>query len=315
MLFPSEIVALVLYGLQQFGVMLGVGAETIILVLYLASLRDGVVQPKEAQFARAVRRALHFGLGTIALSGAGVVAYHTLLGQVDVVLQPAFLFKWIIIALLLLSILARPRGAAFSHALWEGAVGGTWYALFLVHILAPVTSWPILLGLYSAWLTGFEACWWALAHAMHGGREAMPARHVSVPGPMAAAKPAVIEKKIPTQQSVSKPHPLPAIKLEREQLVPKPVVAVAPAPHKPVPAPVPHKPYVMPAMPVPQKPTPVAAMVPRKPTQAATVPHKPAIALQDQEPPPVLPALHIMPRTPQEVSNQFRGAVVEFKQA
>ena len=62
MFFSGEMVALVLYGFQQFGVMLGVGAETILLIVYLMSLRDGVVEPKEVQFARAIRKTLYIGL-------------------------------------------------------------------------------------------------------------------------------------------------------------------------------------------------------------------------------------------------------------
>lgn len=270
MLFQSELVALVLYSFQQFGIMLGVGAETILLIVYLVSLRDGVVEPKEVQFARVIRRALYGGLGIIIFSGAGVVAYHALLGQAGVMFQPAFLFKWAMVALLLLATLARPRGAAFSHPLWEGAVGGTWYALFLVHILAPVTSWPVLLGFYGLWLAGFEACWWALAHAMQGG--------VAV-----AIKPV--------------PHSPPAP-------VSKPIVVV-PAPHKPAFVAVPRKPFIAPAASVPHKPTPAVVPVPRKPAGEL---------LRAPEQLPELPALHVMPRTPQEVSNQFRGAVVTLRQ-
>lgn len=276
MLFSSELVALVLYSLQQFGIMLGVGAETILLAVFLVSLHKAAAQPTEARFANTVRRALYIGLGTVVFSGVGIVAYHLELGQGGVVLQPAFLFKWLIIVLLLLAALARPRGVAFSLSLWEGAVGSAWYALFLVHVLAPVTSWPILLGIFGVWLAGFEACWWALAHAMRGGTDVGVVKKVSSPIP------------------VLKPHPLPIPKPETSLLVlQRQAVATAPVPHKPAPAPVPRKPYVMPAIPIPQKP---------------------AVILQKEEQPPDLPALHIMPRTPQEVSNQFRGAVVEFKQ-
>src|SRR3989344_2582937 len=91
MFFSGEMVALVLYSFQQFGVMLGVGAETILLVVYLMSLRDGVVEPKEAQFARAIRKTLYIGLCIIIFSGAGIAGYHALLGQIGIILQPAFL--------------------------------------------------------------------------------------------------------------------------------------------------------------------------------------------------------------------------------
>src|SRR3989344_3703796 len=284
MFFSGEMVALVLYSFQQFGVMLGVGAETILLVVYLMSLRDGVVEPKEAQFARAIRKTLYIGLCIIIFSGAGIAGYHALLGQIGIILQPAFLFKWLLVSLVLLAALARPRSSAFSHVLFEGVVGGTWYALFLVHILAPVTIWPVLLGLYGIWLLGFDAFWWALAHAMQGGVEAGSVQPVPKPLFHIASKPAVVEKG----------------KAVTALLVPKSVSAAAPAPRKPAPIVVPRKPFVMPAMPVPRKPTPAVV----------AVPHKPAGVQQDQDQSTALPALHVMPRTPQDVANQFRGTVV-----
>ena len=288
MFFSGEVVALVLYSFQQFGIMLGVGAETIILVVFLVSLRDGAVEPKEAQFARAIRKTLYVGLGIIIFSGVGITVYHALLGQIGIILQPAFLFKWLLVSLVLLAALARPRSSAFSHILFEGAVGGTWYALFLVHILAPVTTWPILLGLYGLWLLGFEAFWWALALVMHGGVEVGSIQPVPKPLFHIASKPAVVEK----GRAVT------------ALLVPKSVSAMAPAPRKPTPMVVPRKPFVMPAMPVPHKPTPAVVEVPSKPTGAQ----------QNQDGSAVLPALHIMPRTPEDVVNQFRNAVVELEQ-
>lgn len=304
--FSVEVSGLVLYASQQLGVMLGVGAETIVLVAYLVSLRDGVVEAKEAQFARAVRRALYIGLGIIILSGVGVLAFHYMLGQTAIFYEPAFLFKWFLMAFLLLAALARSRIGAFSHVLWEGAIGGTWFALFIVHILAPVTSWPMLLGLWAAWMLGFEACWWALAFALRGGTATLEHK----PAPL--AKPLLPEKKKislpefkpqfsrpaprvevrPTPPPAPKPSPMPPMPPHR------PIAAAMPAPKKPPFMPVPHKPVLA----VPHKPAMPSVAVPHKP--AATAPEETVN----------LPAIWVMPRTPEDMNSRHRGPVVQFKQ-
>ena len=47
----------------------------------------------------------------------------------------------------------------------HGFAGGTWFALFVLHILAPVAPWETLLLLYGAWLAGFFLCWIGLVFA------------------------------------------------------------------------------------------------------------------------------------------------------
>lgn len=169
MLFSADFINLILYSFQQLGVMLGVGAETIVLVAYLLAIRDGTVDSQEERFARAVKHVLYTGLGFILFSGIAITLMEMALRNGAIVIMPAYLFKVLLIAIVL--VLARfTRGNTFTEGLTEGFAGATWYALFVVHILAPVASWGQLFVLYAAWATGFTACWVTIVFMMRGGK-------------------------------------------------------------------------------------------------------------------------------------------------
>ena len=158
MFFSVDTLDLVLYCVQQVGVMLAVGAESIVLISYLLSMRDGKIEETEARFSRAVHRALGVGVLLMVLSGIAIMVLEASLGQIDVVLAPVFLFKWLLIIGLICTYIWQ-RGKPFSHYLIEGVIGGTWYTLFLVHILAPLTGWINLITLYVLMLGGFLVIW------------------------------------------------------------------------------------------------------------------------------------------------------------
>ena len=69
MFISFDVINLVLYIMQQFGVMLAVGAQTIVLVAYLSTIRDGVVDNQEERFAKAVKKVLYVGIALIVVSG------------------------------------------------------------------------------------------------------------------------------------------------------------------------------------------------------------------------------------------------------
>src|SRR5581483_881342 len=98
MFASSDVINLVLYCLQQLGVTLGVGAQTILLIAYVQAMRDGVVDSKEAQFSRALSVVLNAAIICVVVSGLGITALHLIAGQSDVVYSPAFLFKWVLVA-------------------------------------------------------------------------------------------------------------------------------------------------------------------------------------------------------------------------
>lgn len=160
---------LILYSIQQLGVMLAVGAETIILVAYVLAIRNGVVDSQEEHFAKAVKRVLFVGLFLIVISGLAITALELLAAHQLIVFSPAYLFKWCLIALGV--VLARATwGNSFKKGLLEGVAGATWYALFAVHILAPVATWPQLLMLYTVWLIVFVLTWTGLVFVLRGKR-------------------------------------------------------------------------------------------------------------------------------------------------
>lgn len=175
MLFSVELLNLILYCVQQFGVALGFGAQTIMLVAYLQATRDGVIDKVEAQFLRATRITLWVSLFAIVVSGLCITLLHLLAGQEATIFQPAYLFKWLLIAVV---ILLTALLHTLPETLAEGLLGGTWYALFLVHILAPVTTWINLLTLWGVWMIGFMICWYALAVTLREKKLKQPANPV-----------------------------------------------------------------------------------------------------------------------------------------
>lgn len=235
MVFDAELINLVLYCIQQAGIALGFGAQTIMLVAYLKAAKDRVVDDREAQFLRATHGALFFALMCIVVSGLGITFMHYLAGQGAIIYTPAFLFKWLLIVLVFaLTMLFRLVPQQVNEAL----LGGSWYALFLVHILAPVTSWVNLLTLWGVWMVGFAITWSMLVLIIKDRN--------NVPKKIEPAKPTVLTPEpiiLPQKATISPPAkdtgPAPFVKLDpppKEILVaapnfkpaPKPQVAIAP---------------------------------------------------------------------------------------
>lgn len=305
------LINLILYCVQQLGVALGLGAQTIMLAAYVIATRDGVIDDVEAQFLRATRRTLYVALSCIALSGLAITALHLAGGQADVVAFPAYLFKLLLIGVVIaLTALLH----TLPETIAEGLLGGTWYALFLVHILAPVTTWSNLLTLWGVWLVGFNLIWYVIIFStrqrQHEKRPEVkkqklepkpePRPHRSLFSFFTFAKaPKSVEQPlaapVPEASPVPSPAPAPqpqyqAIKLDPgpQLTVPAPV-PVAPAPASlPVVPPIPAAPAVQiktepaPAMALPQEP--VEKMPANKTTDTPFLPQVPPL-----QPIPVIP--------------------------
>lgn len=234
---------LLLYVMQQLGVMFAVGAQTIILLAYLLSVRDGVVDSQEERFAHAIKKVLFFGIVLILVSGAAITALELFSGNHAVVFAPAYIFKMCLIGLVVFLSLAI-RGDSVPEGVLEGLAGGTWYALFIVHILAPVAAWNQLVVLYVIWIVGFMACWSALLFMMRGRVAAfadVPARKVPPPMPAPAPRP-MQPRQFPTppQPSVRKPGPAAAnLAYKPARAAPQPAAYVPPTPMPPPNLPVP----------------------------------------------------------------------------
>lgn len=231
------------------------------------------------------------GLLLIILSG-GVVGYvHFIAGETAILEEPAFVFKWLLVVLLLgfhlLDKVQRGRGVI----LWlEGA---SWYALFLVHTLAPVISWADILIAYGAWIIAFGAVWGIFLYAVTPRKKktiapevlkeippVVPKPPVSVVPPV--KPPAPVAKPVIASLSPTKPeHPLPALHAVAE-----------------LPAPVKEKISVQPIAP------------------ASTVP-KVVESKKKEIPMPELdqaglPAIHVMPQKPEDIGKHLRAAGVQF---
>ena len=173
----GDVAALLIYVVQGLGVLLGVGAETVLLVLYLLALHSPL--KSHEHMTRVARRARSWALFLIITSGIGAVLYQLMTGEPGVLFAPAFIFKWLlIIAVLALYFAARKYSA---HGVVEGLSGAHWYALFLVHTIAPVTTWAILGSLYAAWLVFFAALWGGFSLLMRGAKKSSGTIPVSNP--------------------------------------------------------------------------------------------------------------------------------------
>jgi hypothetical protein len=225
---------LILWCAQQLGVTLGVGAETTMLAAYLISMQDGVVDEKETQYARAIKRVMSVALMLIVISGVGIAALG-MLGESSI-FTLAFFFKWLLIILALVCTGLRKKFPTASIV--EGAIGGTWYALFLVHILNPATSLFNLIMLYAVWLVGFIICWEALVLLRRDKKTkpAAPKSPVSAPivkkiepSPKAASAPAIIlGQDFPHPTPV--PIPTPVSSAPKISLMPKVISTIPSSP-------------------------------------------------------------------------------------
>ena len=268
---------LLLYVVQQLGVMFAVGAQTIILLAYILSVRDGVVDSQEERFAHAIKKVLFFGIILILVSGAAITALELFSGNHAVVFAPAYLFKACLIGLVVFLSLAI-QGDSVPEGILEGLAGGTWYALFIVHILAPVAGWNQLVILYAIWIVGFMACWSALLYMMRGRVPAYAdVPNKKIPPPMAPSRP-MQPRQFPTpQQNSVRPSAPPAA-----------------------------NPNYKPATRAPQQ----------KPTYAQPAPLKMAPPPPNLPTPPVphvanmpLPTIRVMPRTEEDLQKQQSGMI------
>jgi hypothetical protein len=301
---------LTLYCTQQLGIMLGVGAEIIGLVMYLIASRDNTIDKDEERFLRATKRVLYFGIAIIFISGLLI----TILSPRDTIMQPAYLFKWVLIVFVT-SLAFVDMSSSAIHDTVKGIAAGSWFALFAVHILAPVTTW-INLGLITfLWMIGFMTCWMALTFVLHGKKSK------GLDTPVSVAVPAPVTQK--PKVSVPPPRPIPA------PIVP-PLAPIRV--QTPVPPPAPRRePIAQPLKPtfaVPksaeafpyQNPSPSASPMlhphltemqssgvlpmPPSPTQSGALAAAGATA--------DLPAVHVMPKTPEDLESQQRAPIVRY---
>jgi hypothetical protein len=312
-----------------------VGALTVTLVGHLLSLHAGKNETVFG-YVRAARSIRAFALMAIIISGGAAILVHFQSGTPGVLAAPAFLFKWLLIALLAAFHFAELEVGGIKRDAVEGFEGANWYALFIVHAMAPAVGWGLLFGIYSGWLAAFGAVWAAFVWIMRrhaapsskpapgpapvpavAGLRPVPARLAPNPFPPVAPKPApampppapAAQKKPPVPLSKADIHPnhslLPMI-AELDLPAPQPRVP-APQPGNPAPKQEAQKPAPAPAASPaaqPQKPAAPVELVPESP-EKSSVP-MPNLDAAD------LPALHVMPKRPEDIQSSRRGPVVKM---
>jgi hypothetical protein len=256
-------------------------------------------------YVRAARQIRALALMVIIISGGAAILIHFQSGTPGVLVAPAFLFKWLLIALLTAFYFVELNVDGIKRDAVEGFEGANWYALFIVHATAPVTGWGLLLGIYFGWLATFAVIWAGFAWVMRG--HAMPKFEFKMahkPAP-AAPKPVSAPEPVPPQapaaQKTIEIHPnhsmLPMI-AELDLPAPAPAAPVV-APPAPAPAPVVPAPNPIPP---PAAEAPVV-VVPESPKPSVQMPN-----LEESG----LPALHVMPKRPEDIGSSKRGPVVKM---
>ena len=338
MVLAGELLSLLASLTQEWGIIAGVGALTVTLVGHLLSLHAHKSETVFG-FVRAARSIRAFALAAIIVSGGAAILVHFQSGTPGVLAAPAFLFKWLLIALLAAFHFVELNVSGIKRDAVEGFEGANWYALFIVHAMAPAVGWGLLFGIYSAWLAAFGVVWAAFVWIMRrhdapagkaaawpasvpalAGIRPVPARLSPNPFPPAAPTPAPAVPPAPAAQK-NTPVPLPGVPvlsqkmpvpLSRVDIHPNhsllPMVAELnlPAPES---APQPPKPHLAPAPATPppaqpQKPAAPVELVPESP-EKSSVP-MPNLDAAD------LPALHVMPKRPEDIQSSRRGPVVKM---
>lgn len=303
-----EIVGLLLYALQQLGVALGVGAETV--ALFSAS------NPANPALAGVARKTTRWALGAIIFSGILITLAHIIAGEGATVAEPAYLLKWLLILIILAAGFMR-RGSTGTVI-----VGGSWYALFFLHTLAPVAPWFGLLIFYIGWMALFALVFLFLQSRAEGP-EAPPAP-ASVPVPEQQAPP---PKPHPVSASPPPPPPAPAFARPMHTpafVPPTPAPAFAPASpspdlswksaprvEKPLPSPAALPRFARPPAPPPSAPPNLPGLpehgrsqsgAPAEhalaPTALQSIPT--AVPANDAKP---LSGIRVMPRSPDDLKN------------
>jgi len=145
-----ELMGFLVFSAQQAGVAIGVGGAAVELGLALRSI-GGMA----SETANSVTRV---GFWLVVLSGALITFAHVIAGEEAAIFTPAYLFKWGLIALILVfnivAIVTRSRKE--PHAPITGLLVGTWFALFALHTLSPANaSWAFLTEAYAGWMILF----------------------------------------------------------------------------------------------------------------------------------------------------------------
>lgn len=280
MTLANELAALGISWAQEISIIVGVGALTITLIGHLLALHA-----RQNETARGYVRAAHqlraLALAVIIVSGAGSVLVHLNTGTLGILAVPAFIFKWSIVIFLTALHFMEWKVSGWKRDITEGFEGANWYALLLVHTLAPMAPWDTILALYGGWLAAFGLVWAAFVRFMRRqttlqpkpAQPPEPPKPTAPPGPEPA--PIGMEKKTEARPNH---NPLPMI-AELDLPAPKTF-----------------------SQEIPQKPQPETT---REEKRSVCAPH---FDIDHAS----LPAIQIMPKRPEDIGTSKRGPVVKL---
>ncbi len=322
-----EILDLLFYCVQQLGIILGVGGEALLLVLYLLAIRDTQINEAEEHVAHTVKRVITIALGFIVTSGIGITLIHFSSLQGSTVFEPAYLFKWSLIGLLVL-ISFTNRSITFSSRFIEGVVGGIWITLLLVHVLAPVTSWSFLGMLYAACTIGFIICWTGALFLFGGSKIFTVKNHSKDPSTLTQSTQSVPEtlKQAPYPVAMQKhDHTVPVKQVTAtDQVVEQQLLVLQP---QPTPRPASSilginfssiSEEVFPYVPIAINGTAIlhphltAQTQPSRRVLLPTPNTESIVSIKESDVTEHLPAVRIMPRSPEDLVTQHRGPIIRF---
>jgi hypothetical protein len=169
---------------------------------------------------------VYSGLALIIISGLAITFLHVAQGQFSIISEPAFLFKWILIGAA--AVLSVGGTKASPHILRTGVMGGTWLALFMLHVLAPVATWLSLVVLFVAWMVLYLLTWSLLAYVVSH------AKRIVATAPASASTQTPTRAPEPVQTPPPSPPVPPARAFEpRRPYVPSQAIQMPPEPQAP----------------------------------------------------------------------------------
>lgn len=119
------------------GVVLGAGGATFAEIFYLKAIKDGIVEPLEADYLKTIYRILRIGTFILVLSGFGYLIFYRMSGQEELIYNQRLWAKFTVVLIILFNALLLQSkkipiwlGSAVSLTSWYGAlILGTWRSL------------------------------------------------------------------------------------------------------------------------------------------------------------------------------------------
>lgn len=139
---------LILVILHVLGTVLGVGGATFAEIFIIKALRDGVIEPLEADYLKTVYTILRIGLIITVISGFGFLFMIRIAGHEEVLYNAKLWAKLTIIVIILANaLLLQSRKISFRYG---GAISLTsWYAATILGIWRTTTAgYFAILGWY-----------------------------------------------------------------------------------------------------------------------------------------------------------------------